>query len=374
MDDRNGVPFSNAFQEKIFAELNANVANELQTIGISRQGRQIPQKRDHIFFLGAGVSASLGMPLWDGLINEMLGEAFMFLASQGGSDYDPTHPEVMSNTLLWDIGSQMVSGELRMLPNVGPLEAAAYIDNLMCADSDPSMLKELVRRVIQRDSPHPVNPTTMETVADIIKKKSVRTIVNYNFDPLLQETLIAKGVPESEIFTHTGPQSVSGDGYNIYHVHGFVQRKRGSISTAFPGESENLILTEDSYHDLEQNKIYGWSSRIQSQMLGGESSGVFVGFSGEDYNFRRIVRFIGDSGVSHIILFVLDESEVERVAREVSCGYPDADEETHLTLGMSMLRQRMRMKSDYWAQRGLHAIWTPLQQLPEHLRVITDEW
>ncbi len=70
----------------------------------------------------------------------------------------------------------------------------------------------------------------------------------------------------------------------VYHPHGKIHL----FSEWKPRESDNIVLTESSYYSME-SKVYNWANSIQAKALA-EKSCVFVGFSGADYNFRRIIK------------------------------------------------------------------------------------
>lgn len=54
--------------------------------------------------------------------------------------------------------------------------------------------------------------------------------------------------------------------------------------------SKEVILTESDYYK-EERINYSWTNTIQSYVLG-RANVIFIGFSGTDYNFRRLLKYI----------------------------------------------------------------------------------
>lgn len=125
-------------------------------------------------------------------------------------------------------------------------------------------------------------------------------MITYNYDTLLEEFL-NNSVCKNHVINVSFPSvnaihnlkinslnsynnsypniNISRNMVNIYHVHGCL---------TLEGQPNPVVFSESSY-DLLSNQIYSWGNQIQSELYL-RNSFLYVGFSGADPNFRRLLK------------------------------------------------------------------------------------
>lgn len=345
--------------------------------------------------LGAGISISMGMPTWLELISQMAGYALQY------SRYTAPGTHGDKSTAL-KLENELISGGLHLFKGVNVLESAQYIEETLrrAAVGKPvqSLIKSTLSSIIERsmalddwtenrwkaDYPK-VDLTPLAAaqryslcaVAHLLSAENgFRRALTYNFDTLLQEYLIDLfHVSPDQIFTHPGewstyPGQDSKDAIQIFHVHGCIPRKKNQTppSSAFPKESDQIILTENSYYDTERFGTYNWQNSIQSYYLNRDSC-VFVGFSADDYNFRRILKQTGKSRRNkHYLLLTIDDTARETWATICRCSlFSGTSEDQVREQTLQLLQVQLDMKTLYWEQHGFYPIWVTVGDIPTYL-------
>ena len=291
-------------------------------------------KNEWSFCLGAGVSLSCGLPDWSSLLFSMLKDiirSYPILPSKRPGE---------NNTLI-DILNDIESSEWKdtfvsrlndkKSHNIGIdlLEMAEYIRNEVgeliefgLKDADPSLAEKQLRdhvgnsfKVIIKKNAESfsdsIKGTTLSAVAEVMSKLGIFTAMTYNYDNLLEIALRSK---ENEIsktkkgYIKKTVRSIlpedgikfenDGEGYSIYHCHGRIPVKlqKGtpkSVENEFDEwntekPSDRIILSETSYYQ-EESKHYSLSNVLQSYAMD-YGRMIYVGFSGTDYTFKRIVK------------------------------------------------------------------------------------
>lgn len=217
-------------------------------------------------------------------------------------------------------------------------------------------------------------------------EQGIHNMMTYNYDPLIEEYVTDLfGMDPNKVCVHSEEwnreTNGSTDVREIFHVHGFVPGRRNR-SGSLP-ESAHLILSEDSYYDVEQHGAYNWSSSVQSYFLNRYNC-IFVGFSAEDYNFKRILRQQGqdreehedeeneDKKEYHYLIFTIDDL-VRNTYKDVCRYYMQRgsggsgvtlDIETDTKI---LLRQILLSKEKYWRRFRILPIWVTVADIPELL-------
>lgn len=229
--------------------------------------------------------------------------------------------------------------------------------------------------------------TTFAAAYLMAHEKGIRSMMTYNYDPLIEEYMTDFfEVDKSNVCVHSEEWNHETGGAaevrEIFHVHGFVPGRRSC--SVFCPESEHLILSEDSYYEVEQSGAYNWSSSVQSHFLS-KYNCIFVGFSAEDYNFKRILRQQGqnedygddeseDKKGYHYLIFSID-GLVRNTYKDV-CRYhmqrgtggsgisftPDIEADTKL-----MLQQILLSKEKYWRRFRILPVWATVKDIPDLL-------
>lgn len=361
--------------------------------------RQHLKAKKAMLVLGAGISIPAHMPDWGRLVSQMSGYAFQYQAYRGKGVTDDRRER------LFHIQQDLIANKLTILNGVNVLEAAQYVQDTLDLATDAQfgheMLKEIISAIIENsESPevflehwvqkHPKqdpksgDPATLRSIAACNTLSAVayllqaengfRRAMTYNYDTLVQEYLISLfDVPQEKIVTHSErwTEPVTEDSIEIFHLHGCIPRKvnQGQYP-AFPAESLGIILSEDSYYDTERYAAYNWQNSVQSFYLNRDYC-VFLGFSADDYNFRRILRQLGDQMLkrpTHYLILTADQlirDAYESICRSHLSGKMNAtafDRDTRV-----LLNQELRMKEKYWARYGFIPIWVTIQDIPNLL-------
>ena len=376
--------------------------------------------------LGAGISKPSEMPLWGPLISKMMGYAIHFdLAGKvQPSFYTKDSPE---GKRLLKQSKDLIDSRLQLLGKVNPLEAAEYVAQLfhdgvsegrtrrkLEETAVAAMISHIVdasktpQELLFKDAPELEKKVscgvslpeavagagvaeiaarnTMFAVSYLLSAKNgIRCAMTYNYDPLVQEHMLdLYGIEEAHLITHPGQwnKDTAGDVgiREIFHVHGFVPGQRHldrHCGRIFPSSSGPLILSEDSYFRIEREEAYNWSSSIQSYLLN-KYNCLFVGFSADDYNFRRILRQRGITGNAdpshpHYLILTIDDW-VRNIYQDVcranigKDSTMNADDVEELSQNAILLLQYvLEARANYWWRFRIIPIWVTKNDIPQLL-------
>jgi len=246
-------------------------------ISLAREARKFPIT----LFLGSGVSASAGLPIWRDLLERICTIFFTHWHLEIGhskrrsSLNDP--PQNLSvafvDDFMWDKKSlEMGKG----FSQGNPMLVAQMIKNCIRGTDWHYLLQNALYcgRRLKKSK-------LMESLADICHRtKSVAGIVNYNYDDLLEGYLKRKAVPFYLLWAEMSTHNIIGHGIPAYHPHGYKKREGGPVT--------EIILAESDYF-RESVEHYSWRNLIQVRALS-NSTCVFIGTSMTDPNLRRILR------------------------------------------------------------------------------------
>lgn len=376
-----------------------------QTENIDKVKQAIKSKHATLV-LGAGVSIPVNMPDWVGLVSRMSGYAFQYQDYKGREYPEETRAQILR------IEKELILGKLKILNGVNVLEAAQYvldaIGSVTGGQSGNEVIKEVISAIIDNSEKpceflkswqekHPdcnlsthdlrsvAEECTLSAVAYLLQMpegEGLRRVLTYNYDTLVQEYLISLfGVSEDRIITHvegwTTVNSYIEDPIEVFHLHGCVPRPElRNRPPAFPDESEQLILSEDSYYDTERYEAYNWQNSIQSYHMNRDNC-IFVGFSADDYNFRRILRQLGsrtNNRPKHYLILTIDQ--LARDIWESVCQSHITDNTMPEELRKDtivLLNRELDMKEIYWHDYGFYPIWVTIQDIPKLLLSFSDD-
>lgn len=395
---------------------------------LTRNQKNINKLKDSLthnqytFCLGAGVSISAGLPDWYTLISKIIGRLLylnnnvkldedtgtksyaaykaakhkVFEKYAGDSDFQNCLKEAYEGKYKY-----MVQGEDTL-----ELAEAIYefilesitVDGIDVEENFDSTWKkqdkgELADYYIKQLVKEICKPTKdimdleNEAIGAIVKilveinPEAEKEIITYNYDNLLEEGLRnIEGVPDAEIYSYGGSKELElkkdGVKYHIYHVHGFLP----VIDNENDHESEKIVLTENSYVDIEKMG-YDWVNVIQSYKYH-TSNLIFIGFSGQDYNFRRILRSLSAGQNRRHYIFICIDDIVKRVYKSAADSLTDSEFEKFIcdknklksehAFELIMLNQILSAKSIYWEKHGLIPIWTTIRELPDVLHQLRE--
>lgn len=365
------------------------------------------QDDDVSWILGAGLSVPAGLPQWDSLLMNMwilLTEINNAGGSRKKSDafekrYDQLRGILYSNQEYREIYMHKYHDALKgkngqYLKGLNVLEAAEYLWNSICehtssedsiGNANMKCLKTLIREALllgvedrkqveqilydadaQIQLKNKLEKECINVIAQILKKNGKGDVITYNFEDLFEFCLEKAGIEDKDIWigcdNHRNP---GGQAIRVYHPHGKIQ----IFSKYEPKESDGIVLTESGYYAME-SKVYNWANSIQAKELV-EKSCIFVGFSGTDYNFRRIIKNCQEQkGEEHHYIFIGIDPLVSRFMGDVSGDKINKLQDPKFIFERVQMLNFCCAQTKYWANYGIVPIWTTFQEMPELLRYI----
>lgn len=377
--------------------------------------------------LGAGVSKSVGVPLWSECLLRMWARILLVEREDTEqTEFQKTLNELKKKIAKPDIFLGKVNSTIAgkssigILGGVNTLEAAEYIQNFITealqkapyysTDLRDRVYADLVRDALKpKGKPDEIFSKLKDGVLGLLAEHFIQKVredkktevITYNFDGLLEFALEKKGLAQKDChIKNPGTANVIENerGVHIYHPHGTVS----VVPTKFSAESKRLVLAESSYEQLER-KTYIWENSIQAKALQSTSC-VFLGFSGEDYNFRRIIKNMESEkekqNIQHYI-FMSIETMVktifrEEINRKLLGNEPRTEEErkkyldsidtkkfddalSELLSESCMVYERMLIikkldaQSKYWRNYNIVPIWTTRGELTGMVRQILGD-
>lgn len=239
-------------------------------------------------FVGAGVGQSSGLPGWDKLLKNM-----------EDCIQDPKIKEIVSkirdNNLI--IKSRKIITILHK-----------YKDEHKYKDKPEFLVHELIKKALYLNEEKESH--LLDTIISLIQEGQIDTIVTYNYDDLIERKLESYGTPVFPILE--GDEVMQRDGVPILHVHGYIPKSKKPTSVP------HLILEEGSYNRLF-NESYRWVNVEQLHYMRSTHC-IFVGFSMQDPNLRRLLELAnGDGSREHCIFLREAEHGNTEEEKESTC-------------------------------------------------------
>lgn len=376
--------------DKIY-EINDNNIKKLKK-NMSEGGAD---KQSWAFCLGAGVSVSCGFPNWTKLLAMISGQIL--------NSYSPLR--LKNNELLNIIVEMIASIEkdeifanklkaaeagslIGIYEGTDPLELAEYIRTQvkelnLGGNADENTIGEILRTYIRGcykvdrwndDLIEAYQKSTLAAVVELMEKKKIRRAITYNYDDLLETALRKDGKNVESIVPGDQKEFVEEDkSYKIYHCHGLIPvNPEDDLSEC---NSRKIILTESSYYNEESND-YSLSNVLQAYSMN-YCNLLYIGFSGADYTFRRIIRGLNraENKIKHNIFFCVDDifNMVYKSRAEEDKGVERDDyirqiKEQKREFERLMINQILVSKTLYWEEKGMNVIWSTHEELAEILK------
>lgn len=416
--------------EEIWEENKKRLNNLKKSIG------KIDRNNEWVLCLGAGVSISAGLPDWHGLLARMTAE---IIPNETYFGLQQNKDDVWINGCDESIGDENERAQSRenqafreavvgfykrlddmkddieylgkreaarngkykfVFGNMNVLESAEYIRNYIEQSIQPqNTLKEskeitekninwhinyFIQQICSDSLKYPIDSkeikkTTLGAVARLLKGEKdsiIHDVITYNYDNLLETYLrsnckcAAENV-HSIIKGNPLPEFGAPNSWNIYHVHGRIP----VVECERERMSDEVILTESDYYK-EERVNYSWTNTIQTYVLG-RANMIFIGFSGADYNFRRLLKYVNqDKGNLHerYIFFSVDDivNAVFSEEREKGKSIKDCIREMNqdngrYTYEKLMINYLIHAQTIYWYRNGIKVIWSSIEELPGDL-------
>lgn len=215
-------------------------------------------------FLGAGVSASAGLPSWDNLLKNIL----------SSSDQSPLDEDDYPAICVASFSSPIITARHLFTPFL----------NIEDKPNNITELIEQLKKALYPDSAKKESPL-ISTIVEMCKQKcisgkpSVSRIITLNYDDLI-ETEMDKEAVKYELIYEEG--IINDEALPIIHVHGVLRQLKPN--TGLP------VLSEEEYHDIYKRSFH-WSN-IEMLHAFYRSTCIFIGLSMSDPNLRRLLEFV----------------------------------------------------------------------------------
>lgn len=267
---------------ELYNNLNMLLLKETINLGISRNSttyidnrnkyiEQLRKQYEHdnvVLFLGAGASVDAKIATWDTLISEL----FISLVNKELGEKQPGKDEleVLKENFMKQNGNS-------------PLLQTRLLKNGFKNDKD-SDFREIVREILYKGAED--SSLLLEEIGQLCiperGKLGILSIINYNFDDLVERTLKRLRVKYHSIY---GEGMISKEvELGIYHVHGFLPLEKDDYDNL---EKSQLVFSEEDYHKLMLDS-YNWANISQLTYMMNNTC-LFIGLSMTDPNLRRML-------------------------------------------------------------------------------------
>jgi len=208
---------------------------------------------------GAGASKDAGIPNWDELLRMLLDNMMNKLSEKKGLMITEKSANEFNDRYQY---STLIIGKY-LKYNIGDDFEEVVRKTLYSNVKEGSELIDAIIKLIR--------PTR--------DRKSLDSVITFNFDSLLEECLVKNDVDFKAIYDE-GMKHKSNE-IPIYHVHGYLPRE-GDLPTI-----TNLVFSEDTYHS-QFIEPFSWSNLIQLNKFS-QSACLLIGLSLFDPNLRRLL-------------------------------------------------------------------------------------
>ena len=206
------------------------------------------------FFLGAGVSCSEGLPGWKQLLMTLISDAT-------GTNIGEEEFEALFKA---NGSSSIIMGR--------------YIRRLY--NDDNKQMRKAIRNYLYKEKTYEgIRSNTIRKICELVKnnRKTVKSIITYNYDDLIEQQLANIRVLSCSVFDTREPDVR----FPVYHVHGILDQANL--------KSSDIVLSEDEYHE-QYRRSFMWSNVEQLHALQNNNC-FFIGLSMTDPNLRRLLDF-----------------------------------------------------------------------------------
>lgn len=294
-------------------------------------------KQDVSLFLGAGVSADAGVPLWDDLIHKLL--INMINVNLGVIDSEEDVEKI----------SKLAYGDRED----SPIIQMRYIRS---AFEDEEYF-ELVHKILYEKKPKR-NTKLLKEIANLATPRrnhiGVKCIVTYNFDDLVEQNLKNK-VAYKTIYREEDIPDINK--LSVYHVHGFLPMEAETEDW----KNCELVFSEEDYHKVYRD-AYCWSNIVQLNAFR-DSTCLFIGSSLTDPNMRRLldVASRNEEKPRHFAIIKKKEHPMtgDKKQKELLQKYSEMD---------------ARIREEYYKSLGINILWVDrYEEIPELLNSLIRE-
>ncbi|WP_333577329.1 SIR2 family protein [Sphingobacterium sp.] len=259
--DKNNIKFNNSLKdinERIIKHIGKK---KLNNEDLMKEIKSIYKNEKLVLVLGAGVSMGYGLPGWDVLLQKLM--------------VNTIEEESEVSTILSKLFSKIF--------NPSPLIAGRYLQEYF--EENDLKFENEVRKILYETFDRDFHSDLIQEILKLCiapgKSPNLNSIITYNFDDILEETLNASrlDIPFKPIYGN-GIGIENGE-LPIYHVHGYLPRD-GSLN-----DNNNITFGENVYHQQYTN-LYSWNNIVQINKFRDHNC-LFIGTSLTDPNTRRLL-------------------------------------------------------------------------------------
>lgn len=276
--------------------------------------------------IGAGVSASAGLPLWKTLLHRICATFFFHwefdIAEGRGNIAVPPH-ELSIAFFEEDFWSEEAIKASKQFVEQDALLVAQQIKNCIRDIDWRYLLRKIVYNYDILGKPGVKKSKLVQSLARYcVGTPNLRAIISYNWDNILEQDLKEMGGNVASMWE--SKQRYPIDSLPIYYPHGYLPLEGGPVT--------KLILAESDYQQ-EAAEPYSWSNLVQTQAFC-NSVCVFVGTSMTDPNLRRLLRI--SAQVAPVSKYALLPSNPQK--EQVETMYEALFDGDLATLGVKVIR------------------------------------
>ncbi|WP_368646735.1 SIR2 family protein [Castellaniella ginsengisoli] len=227
--------------------------------------------------VGAGVSASSGLPSWKTLLRKIASTYFYHweFDIERGKSSSRRPPRDLSiafwEDMFWSDSAKEAADSL--VATEDALRAAQMIKTSV----RPRDWNYLVRKALYGSSRF--NPSELLlAIAGVCSIPGCEVeLLSYNYDNLVETALLAHGTHATSIY-EPAQKRIAGT-VPIYYPHGYLKQDGGPTVP--------IVLGEEDYNEYAVDQ-YGWQNTVQLGLFS-RSTTIFIGFSLVDPHVRRLL-------------------------------------------------------------------------------------
>lgn len=317
-----------------------------------------------VMVLGAGASASYGLPDWNTLLQKLL------LITIKSDDERPNDLEKAG----------VIAKTFANIFEPNPLISARYLNDYFKKKRPDSKLafESAIRDALYVGIKSNEDSDLLKEIRQFCvaagKSPNLDSIITYNYDDLMEQCLknIAVDIPFMPI--HARGMKHEHHQLPIYHVHGYLP-KSGQLTTR-----NKVVLSEDGYHQ-QYSDAYGWSNLIQINKFK-DYNCLFIGTSFSDPNLRRLLDISknerGDEEIHHYCFKKRHDKEKikEKLENLLSDNEDILDEKINAQLGLDdvveeLIKLMEKFEENDALSFGVGILWVDeYDEIPESLKNI----
>lgn len=363
--------------------------------------------------LGAGASVKIGQPTWSELLSKLLEqlciEDMTVKLTNEEKEYVPNihllHKMMRNKSIFQSIGTLETAEYIQLqLSNIAQRVAAYHGTQIPTERRELAYMASFVYAALELSKKCAKSPdwSLLNLLAELtLHKKGVHQIITYNYDDALEyaiQSQLGSTTTQDKYQSHgrldsTVQQLDKKPLTHIYHVHGRLSIYIDNQQMLKDDIKQGVILSERSYQEIEHG-AYGTTNTCQAQLFNANCC-LFIGFSAQDYNYRRIVNGVPNNAQAfslmydrikdndtsknkkgemfqhpHFMLYPIDPLLEEIYKRSEDCkDIPDSEYEE---LCLFIFQNMIRAQSVYYQRHNVWPIYVKFEELAEYVKKLVD--